>query len=64
MSNLRPNRHSPVELRARAARCFQMAAKVPHGLQAETLKAFGHEYLKMAEKLEALGDELSKPRRA
>ena len=57
------NLRTPAELRARAARCFAMAAKMPRGLQAQTLKTFGREYITMAERLEALDDELPTPRR-
>ena len=61
-----PNRSSlrtPAELRAKAAWCFRMAAKMPRGIDVDTVKTFGHEYLKMAEKLEALRhDEMPTPR--
>jgi hypothetical protein len=44
----------PVELRARAARCFALAAALPPGEAAETLIVFGREYVEMAERLEGL----------
>jgi hypothetical protein len=62
-AKLRTGRYNAAELRAKAAWCFLLAAKMPRGFEAEQVKTFGHEYLKMAEQLEALRDELPKSRR-
>jgi NaMN:DMB phosphoribosyltransferase len=42
------------ELRARAARCFALAAAMSSPEEAETLMAFGREYLEMAARLETI----------
>jgi hypothetical protein len=51
------------ELREQAARCFRSAARLRRGTNSETRKRFGREFLEMAERLEAIENEVTTPRR-